>query len=58
MGFCDECTIYIIPDEEIYDGPKHPWINFSVYAYQGRYEKMVWLQMNHLYENYANDMMK
>ena len=37
--FFDECTEYIIMDEELYDGPYYLLIHFSVYKYQGRCEK-------------------
>ena len=29
------CPEYIIPDEELYDGPNNPTIHFGVYNYQG-----------------------
>ena len=31
----NECTKYIIPDEELYDGSNAPLINFIIYTYQG-----------------------
>ena len=39
LGFCDECSRYIITDEEIYDASNDPLIHFSVYTYQGRCAK-------------------
>ena len=35
FGFCDECTDYNIPNEELDDEPIDLWIHFSVYTYQG-----------------------
>ena len=38
LVFCDECTEYNIPNEELDDDPNTSLIHFSVYTYQGRCE--------------------
>ena len=38
LVFCDECPNYSIPDE-VYGGLNDPFIHFSVYSYQVRFEK-------------------
>ena len=38
LVFCDECTEYNIPDEELAVGPNSSPIRFIVYTYQWRSE--------------------
>ena len=39
LDFCDECTKFIIPYEELYYVPNNPLLHFSVYTYQRRCAK-------------------
>ena len=39
LGFCDECTKYIINNKELDNVPSDTLINFSLYNYQGICEK-------------------
>ena len=39
LGFCYECSEYILPDEELDDGQNDSLVHFSVYTHQLRCAK-------------------